>query len=198
MISPLYTIGHSNHSSDAFMNLLKIHKITALADVRSTPYSRHQPQFNREHLQNKVQQVDINYVYLGEELGARSKNQNCYHLGKVQFDLLAREPSFLQGFERVRKGMENHRVALMCAEKDPLECHRTILIGRHFSQQGIELLHILADGTLEKHENTEKRLLLLFNLPEGDLFNSRDKMLEEAYNLQADRIAFVDKNTQQV
>lgn len=198
MISPLYTIGHSNHSIDAFMNLLKIHKITALADVRSTPYSRHQPQFNREHLQNNLQQVDIDYVYLGEELGARSKNQNCYHLGKVQFHLLAREPSFLQGVERVRKGMENHRIALMCAEKDPLECHRTILIGRHFSQQGIELLHILADGTLEKHENTEKRLLLLLNLPEGDLFNSRDKMIEEAYDLQANRIAFVDKNTQQV
>jgi uncharacterized protein (DUF488 family) len=198
MISPLYTIGHSNHSIDAFMNLLKIHKITALVDVRSTPYSRHQPQFNREHLQQNLRQGGINYVYLGEELGARSKNQDCYRFGKVQFDLLAREPKFLEGVERVRKGMENHRVTLMCAEKDPIECHRTILVGRHFSQQGVELLHILADGTIEKHENTERRLLLLFNLPEGDLFNSRDRMIEEAYTLQAHHIAFVNKKTLQM
>lgn len=123
----IYTVGHSNHSIEAFISLLQKHGITALADVRSHPYSRHHPQFNRETLQRALRKVDINYVFLGKELGARSENPKCYRNGKVQYGLLAREPSFQEGLARLRKGMESHRIAMMCAEKEPLDCHRTIL-----------------------------------------------------------------------
>lgn len=191
----LYTIGHSTHSIEAFLNLLQLHGITALVDVRSHPYSRYNPQFNREKLQSSLSSLDIAYVFLGKELGARSENPNCYRNGKVQFDLLALEPQFDIGLERVRKGMEKYRIAIVCAEKDPLECHRTILVGRHLNDQGVKLAHILSDGKIEYHCDTEKRLLLMHGLSEGDLFTSRAEMLSDAYGRQSRRIAYEEQIT---
>lgn len=189
----IYTVGHSNHSIETFISLLQKQGITALADVRSHPYSRHQPQFNRETLQRALRKADINYVFLGKELGARSENPKCYRNGKVQYGLLAREPSFQEGLARLRKGMESHRIAMMCAEKEPLDCHRTILVGYRLREQGIDVAHILSNGEMETREETEKRLLALLKLPEFDMFRSREEILAEAYALQSQRIAYEDK-----
>jgi uncharacterized protein (DUF488 family) len=195
MNSLLYTIGHSTHTIDSFINLLQIHGITAIVDVRSHPYSRYNPQFNREKLQLSLSNFNISYVFLGKELGARSENPQCYRNGKVQFDLLALEPQFIDGLERVRKGMEKYRIALMCAEKDPVECHRTILVGRHLNEQGIKLAHILADGKLEYHPDTEKRLLSLYGLSDEDLFINRAEMLADAYGRQSRQMAYEEQIT---
>jgi uncharacterized protein (DUF488 family) len=195
MNSLLYTIGHSTHTMDSFINLLQIHGITAIVDVRSHPYSRYNPQFNRETLQLSLSTHGIAYVFLGKELGARSENPGCYRNGKVQFDLLALEPQFTDGLERVRKGMGKYCIALMCAEKDPLECHRTILVGRHLNDQGIKLAHILADGKVEYHYDAEKRLLLMHGLSEEDLFITRAEVLADAYGRQSRQIAYEEQIT---
>lgn len=192
MTSCIYTFGHSNHTAEAFVSLLRQHGVTAVADVRSQPYSRLHPQFNREPLKAMLQREGFSYVFLGKELGARSEDPACYRQGKLQFSLLARHPLFLQGLERLRKGMESHAIAIMCAERDPLNCHRTILVSRQLRELGIPVMDILADGALESHEQVEKRLLALTKLPDGDLFRTRDECIAEAYGKQGERISYED------
>ncbi|MFO1429169.1 MAG: DUF488 domain-containing protein [Candidatus Competibacteraceae bacterium] len=122
----LYTIGHSNHEITAFIGLLQQHGITALGDVRSHPYSRYVPHYSREPLKATLANAGIAYVFLGKQLGARSDNPACYNKGRVQYDRLAQEESFSEGIMRVMHGMNRHCIALMCAEKDPIACHRAM------------------------------------------------------------------------
>ncbi|SPF49997.1 conserved hypothetical protein [Candidatus Sulfopaludibacter sp. SbA4] len=186
----VFTIGHSTHSLEQFIALLQQHGITAVADVRSNPFSRYNPQFNREQLEKILPDCGIAYRFLGEELGARSDDPACYEGGKVQYDRLAKTPVFKSGIERVRSGMKNYRIVLMCAEKEPLECHRAILVARHLVALGISVQHIHADGSLESHDAAIERLAVLLNLPESDLFRSHEDVLEDAYRLQGNRIAY--------
>jgi len=139
----LYTIGHSTHSTEKFVELLSEHSITAVCDVRSSPYSKYNPQFNRETIQKDLKGYGISYVFLGKELGPRSDDPSCYKEGKVQYHKLAEADSFRHGLERIKKGMQSYRIALMCSEKDPVTCHRTILICRHLRPDEIEIRHIL-------------------------------------------------------
>jgi uncharacterized protein (DUF488 family) len=193
MKSTLYTIGHSNHSIVAFIDLLRQYGVTALGDVRSHPYSRYAPQFSRDALKTSLAEAGITYVFLGKELGARSPNPACYRQGKVQYDRLALEPSFADGLERVRQGMERFCLALMCAEKDPLDCHRALLVARRLYETGIAVSHIRADEPLESQQDMESRLLALCKLPEGDMFKERDEFLTEAYAIQGERVAYQDE-----
>src|SRR5258707_92198 len=128
MTDTIYTIGHSTHPIEQFVTLLKSVSITAVSDVRSRPYSRMNPQFNREPLKATLRAEGIKYVFLGKELGARSDDQSCYRNGQLQYDLLAGTELFRQGIERMKEGARSFRIALMCAEKEPLDCHRTILV----------------------------------------------------------------------
>ena len=186
----VFTIGHSTHEIERFLEFLRAHGITAVGDVRSNPYSRMNPQYNREPLKAVLTAAGIAYVFLGRELGARSDDPSCYQAGKVQYDRLARTPLFLEGLERVREGMARYRLALMCAEKEPLECHRGILVSRHLDAAGIGVQHILADGSLESHTAAIERLRDQLNLPESDLFRTPQEVLEDAYRLQGERIAY--------
>lgn len=191
------TIGHSTHPVEIFVKLLHQHGVTAVADVRSMPYSRANPQFNRETLESSLKQGGIAYVFLGLELGARSDDPSCYEKGRVQYDRLARTDLFREGLERVLKGAQSFRVALMCAEKEPLECHRTLLVSRALASQGVSVSHILADGCIEPHAVAMKRLIGLVGLPNTDLFRSNDELIEAACAIQEERIAYTKKDAQQ-
>ena len=174
------------------MDLLRLHGITAIADVRSSPYSRMNPQFSRDSFSNLLTACEIAYVFLGRELGARSKDRSCYSQGKVQYDLLARTHLFQAGLDRVIHGMRTHRVALLCAEKDPLTCHRAILVCRHLVTRGVVVRHIIKDGRIENHEVALSRLLAEHGLPERDLFRNRSEMIEQAYLERGDKISYAD------
>lgn len=187
------TVGHSTHSLDAFVALLKQHVVTALADVRSSPYSRFNPQFNREVLAQSLIACGIRYVFLGRELGARSSDRSCYDKGRVQYARLAHTELFRSGIDRVVRGASEYRIALMCAEKEPLECHRTLLVARALEELGVTVEHILADGRLESHDVAMERLLDVLGLPHEDLFRSRDELMAEALELQEARVAYVDE-----
>jgi len=195
MSQPIYTIGHSTHPVNLLVSLLEQHEITAVADVRSKPYSRVNPQYNRESLQTSLKKARISYAFLGEELGARSQDSECYINGKVQYDRLATTPLFRQGLERLVKGMETFKIALLCAEKDPLTCHRTLLVARHLVRRGVEVQHIHATGKLESHDEAMVRLLRELGLPEHDLFRSGDEILAEAYRRRGEEIAYVAPRT---
>ena len=192
MTDALYTIGHSTHSAREMIDLLRLHGITAVADVRSSPYSRMNPQFNRDSFSDLLGDCEIAYVFLGRELGARSKDQSCYSQGKVQYDLLARTDLFQAGLDRVTLGMKTHRVALLCAEKDPLTCHRAILVCRHLVTRGVVVRHILEDGRIETHEEALSRLLVEHGLPERDLFRDRSEIIEQAYSERGDKISYAE------
>ncbi len=191
--NPVFTIGHSTHALPAFIALLQKHGITALADVRSAPYSRFNPQFNRETLSKALAVYQIKYAFLGEELGARSKDPSCYENGRVQYQRLAKTSVFKEGLERVTRGSAEYTIALMCAERDPLECHRTLLVARALAEQGVSVLHILSDGRAEPHELTMQRLLDVVDLPRQDLFRSKEELMTEALVKQEERIAYVDE-----
>ena len=116
----VFTIGHSNHSLEVFIALLRHHEITALADVRSAPFSRFSPQFNKTSLEKETKSHSIKYVFLGREFGARPKDSSLYESGQVQFERLKDTTLFRRGVERVIQGAKKYTIALMCAEKDPL------------------------------------------------------------------------------
>ena len=186
----LFTIGHSIHSVERFVDLLKMHGVTALCDVRSSPYSRYTPQFNRESLKDELVEHCIIYLYLGSELGPRSSDPTCYENGKVQYNRLAGKDFFQQGLGRLRKGMTTHRIALMCAEKDPLTCHRMLLICRNLRGDDILIRHILEDGSLEDNRDTEKRLMKQLKIDPADLCSTEADQIQRAYDLQGEKVAY--------
>lgn len=181
MAATVYTVGHSNHGIDRFLGLLQAGAITAVADVRSVPYSRRMPHFCKADLQARLEAAGLVYVFLGEQLGARPKDPACYRDGRVDYDLIAITETFKAGLARVERGAARFRLALLCAEREPLDCHRSLLVARHLTARGAEIRHILADGSLEPHGATETRLLAQMNLATGDLFADRSDLLAEAY-----------------
>jgi uncharacterized protein (DUF488 family) len=200
----IYTVGHSNHAIEHFLGLLQAQGITLLADVRSTPYSRFNPQFRRDALLTALQKVGIEYLFLGEELGARSKDRSCYDdQGRVSYRKLAASELFRQGIERLLAASKTHRVAIMCAEKDPLDCHRTILVTRELvskgprplsireSERGVSVAHILATGDIESHDDAMARLRGKLKIDSENLFGDADSN-EQAYELRGRQIAYVD------
>lgn len=203
-IHPIFTIGHSNMDAAAFVKLLQQHKIQTIADVRSSPYSQYTPQFNREMLQATLKQNGIGYVFLGDELGARRSEREVYENGQAVYERIATTTLFKSGLERVLSGAQKFRIALMCAEKDPLTCHRTILVCRNLKRAaelhsagsggGIEIQHIHSDGHLESHADAEKRLLVTLKFPAEDFFRSQQEILDEAYALQGKKIAFTEES----
>ncbi len=193
----VYTIGHSNHDQRTFVGLLRAHAVTAVADVRSRPYSGYNPQFDREVLQRALLRDGIRYAFLGAELGARSSDPACYDRGVIQFERLAQTREFGRGLDRITSGAQQYRVALMCAEKEPLECHRTILVARELRRRGVEVTHIHADGALELHEEALRRLARMLGVREEEqhLFRSAQDLTDDLYRMQEKRIAYeVDAN----
>lgn len=186
----IYTVGHSNHAIEKFLDLVRRHNITAIADVRSTPFSRRNPQFNSRNLAASLEACGIAYVSLGQELGARSDDPSCYEGGRVQYRRLAQTPLFKQGIERVLAGTERYRVALMCAEKEPLDCHRTLLVSRALETRGATITHILADGTLEPNQTTLLRLVKKTGLAKHDLFIDPAQLINEACSIHEQKIAY--------
>lgn len=189
MGAELFTVGHSTLEISAFIALLKENEITAIADVRSSPYSRFSPQYNMDTLRRALLDNKIQYVFLGEELGARREEPECYVDDVANYELIARTEAFSRGLNRLRRGMQSHRIALLCAEKDPLTCHRTILICRQFREE-CSIVHIIDHGVVENQAAAESRLLKLTGLPERALFDDRDAYIAEAYEKQGNEIAY--------
>ena len=193
--NPILTIGHSTHNLDAFIELLQKNHVNVLADVRSSPYSRFIPHFNRDSLANALKAYGIEYLFMGDELGGRSTDPACYEAGRIRYDRVAATESFQSGLEHVVRGSAKNRIALMCAEKEPLDCHRTLLVAQALDERSIKVAHIHANGELETHNEAMDRLLKQFNLqPEGELFLTREDLIAEAVDRQTKRVAFVDEN----
>lgn len=195
MSSKILTVGHSNYELDAFISLLKRNGVEAIADVRSSPYSRFATQFNSDALKEALRDAGIAYVFLGKELGARSDDDCCYVDDVVSYSRLSKTELFRSGIDRLVSGSEKYRIAAMCSEKEPTECHRTILVSRVLAKQGVEVGHILADGSVETHEQTMLRLLDILDLPKYDLLMDTAALIEAAYEQREKQIAYRRKRT---
>ena len=183
----IFSIGHSTHAYERFLELVRQAGVTAIADVRSAPFSRRAPQFNQDALRQALRRDGLAYVYLGEALGGRPAARRYYHDGVVDYERMADSAAFRRGLERLLDGARTYRIALMCSEQEPLDCHRCLLIGRALSGDGVAVRHILADGAVLDHAEAEARLMALEGREGGDLFLSRGELLAHAYRRRARR-----------
>ncbi len=194
MTDSVLTIGHSTHKLEVVLELLSAHEVTAIADVRSQPYSRLSPQFSREPLKAELQKLGIAYVFLGKELGARPQDPTCYKQGKVQYRELAKTEMFKEGLQRLVTGSKASRIALLCAESEPLLCHRSLLVARELEARCVPVSHILANGNIESHNQTVVRLLDSWKMYGDDLFRTTEELVDDAYARQEEKVAYVDED----
>jgi len=188
----IWTIGHSSLGMDAFISLLKASGIEAVADVRSSPWSRHTPQFNREPLKASLNAAGIAYAWLGQELGGRPSEPRYYCDGVADYRLMRQAPSFAAGLDRVTTGIETYRIALMCAEKHPLSCHRCLLVGRALHESARPVVHLLHDGGSLTQTDVEEQLLLLAGRDGADLFAPHQERVDAAYWARNRKKAFAE------
>ncbi len=189
----VFTIGHSTLSYEKFLELLRRASITAVADVRTAPYSRHFPQFNRDTLRSELLLDNIAYVFLGDELGGRPKDKQFFCDGVADYEKMALTANFAKGLRRVVDGAKKYRIAMMCSEHDPLECHRCLLVGRALHERGVAVRHILFDGGEASQADLEERILDSSGHGDGDLFEGPEMRLAAAYRKQASKVAYSER-----
>jgi uncharacterized protein (DUF488 family) len=192
----VYTVGHSNHEIGHFLGLLEAWGVDCVVDVRSTAASRFSPQYNKNRLAASLKEKRIAYLHLPEEFGARRKSPNELTEGKVDFIKVRKSPEFRSGVERLKEGVrKGYTIALMCAEADPLECHRFSMIAVDLEDKGFEVLHILKDKTIVPNHELEQELLKKYKkkILTSGLFDSAQTLkerLEAAYTLQNREIGY--------
>ncbi len=186
------TIGHSTHSWERFLALLRSANVTAVADVRTSPYSRLYPHFNRDDLRHELRSDGISYVFLGKELGGRPNERRFYCDGVADYEKMAQASEFKKGLDRVIEGAKKYRIALMCSERDPLDCHRCLLVGRALAQRGIRVRHILDSGNVVSQDEIEDKLLEVSGRNTDDFFAPPAERLAAAYRERARKVAFAE------
>lgn len=184
----LFSIGHSNHTLETFLGLLKQHQIEVLVDARSHPYSKFAPHFDAEPLKKEVTGVGIKYIFLGKELGGRPNGDEFYDAdGHVLYSRVAESPLFLEGITRLETGVTKYRVALLCSEEDPSACHRRLLVGRVLATRGVLLDHIRGDGRIqteaelqaeEERRRTDGQIEFFEKLPQEKAWRSIQSVLQ--------------------
>ena len=193
----IYTIGYATKPITTFTEQLRKYRINAIADIRSVPYSKAFHEYHQENIAAYLKKQNIHYVYLGEELGPRSKEISHYNQhGQVQFNRLMQSALFHKGIDRLIEGLKKgYSIALMCAEKDPATCHRSLLVAHflvhHLSNTStFTVSHIDHQGNIEDQTHLEERLVHIHNVSE-DLFMSESERLQTAYDQQCKQYAYI-------
>jgi Protein of unknown function, DUF488 len=186
----LFTIGHSNIPAERFIALLRGAGVDAIADVRSIPASRFCPWFSAKNLAPLLAGANVVYVFFGEELGGRPRNPSLYCHGVADYEAMAQRPGFRADIDRLLAMARERCLCLMCSERDPLDCHRCLLVARALAARGVSIGHILHNGEIESHPATERRLLKAAG-EDGDLFvTGQDERLAAAYRRRARAVAY--------
>jgi uncharacterized protein (DUF488 family) len=185
----IFTIGYAGNTSAMLLDTLVLHGITVLADIRSVPYSKANPGFDRDAIRNATKARGLRYLFMGDQLGARPSDRRLYSAGRVNFDRVIVSSEFQAGLARLASGRREHRIALMCAEKEPLTCHRALLVGEQLQAQGIPVEHITGRGRVESHAQAMLRLPGLVGSSLRDLFSSQEEQVKNALQAQLLAIA---------
>jgi uncharacterized protein (DUF488 family) len=194
----IYTVGHSNHPIDFFIELIQEYKVDCIIDVRSVAASKYNPQFNKEDLKKSLAKVGIKYSHFEEEFGARQKDPDLLDEdGQVDFEKVRKFWLFKNGVEKLWKGVEHGlTMSLMCSEGEPLDCHRFSMIAIQLEKEGFDIKHIMKDKTLKSNADLEAQLLKKYEkkIPHPDIFNpdlTVDDQLKVAYHLKNKEIGFI-------
>jgi uncharacterized protein (DUF488 family) len=172
----IFTIGHSNHTVETFLNLLTDSRIEVVVDVRSAPYSSYSPHFNAENVRKALESREIEYLFLGDVLGGKPQGEGFLDAdGCVLYDHVAETSKFQQGIRQLIDRIQTHRVALLCAEEDPTNCHRRLLIGRVLGERGVKLLHIRGDGRVESEEEIAEEERFRKTKGQRNLFGAEER-----------------------
>jgi uncharacterized protein (DUF488 family) len=186
----LFSIGHSNIPAERFIALQRAAGVTVVADVRSTPFSRFCPWFSAKNLAPLLAEAGIAYSSYGAELGGRPRDPALYRDGIADFEAMARQPEFHAGLDRLVGEAGRGRLCMMCSEREPLECHRCLLLARALAARGLNVGHILHDGAIEPHAVTEQRLLALDGEGDSLFVTGQQERLAAAYSRQARAVAY--------
>jgi uncharacterized protein (DUF488 family) len=186
----LFSIGHSNIPAERFTGLLRHAGVNAIADVRSTPFSRRFPWFSSKNLATTLAQHGIAYLAYGEALGGRPRDAALYRDGVADYEAMARQRDFHIALDRLTAEGPQRCVCLMCAEREPLDCHRCLLVARALAERGLTIGHILHDGTVEPHAATEQRILALTGASDDLFVTGQDERLAAAYRRRARTAAY--------
>ena len=190
----LFSVGHSNMAAERLLAILQAVGADAVADVRSVPFSRFFPFFSANNLRPGLAQAGFGYVSYGERLGGRPRDAGLYRDGVADYELMARTPEFQAALDDLQREAAHRRLCLMCAEREPLDCHRCLLLARALAPRGLRIGHILYDGSVEPHATTEQRLLAL-DATESDLFApGQQDRLAAAYRRRAHAVAYRAKS----
>lgn len=196
-MNSIYTVGHSTHELIYFLKLLQMHHINCLVDVRSVAASSYNPQYNKDTLSVFLKNNDITYLHFPKEFGARQTAKDLLdNSGQLDFEKVQHAPHFKQGVERLKQGItKGYTIALMCAESEPLDCHRFAMVSTALVRNGMDVLHIMKDGSVRTHQELEKDLIKKYEkkLPQPDIFTTTitlHEQLKVAYKLQNKDIAF--------
>jgi uncharacterized protein (DUF488 family) len=194
----LFTVGHSNISIERFIALLQQAGVTAIADVRSVPLSRRFPWFSKNNLAKNLPREAIDYTAMGEVFGGRPRDERLFRDGVADYEAMAQEPRYQDALARLMTDAERSRICLMCAEREPLDCHRCLLVARSLAERGVTVGHILHDGAIEPHAAIERRLIAFAG--EGcDLFaHGQRERLAAAYRRRAHAVAYRRKENDAV
>ena len=190
-MNKIYTIGSSIQTLDEFISLLKKYDINAVADVRSVPYSQHTPQYNKEILNKTLKEKSIYYLDFSKEFGARRNEEDAYTNNRVDFKKVIKLPEFIHGIERIDAGIsKGYKIALLCTEKNPLDCHRFSLVSKAINEKlSVNIDHILFNGEIINQYDLEKKMLNDFGF-ENDFFDDYKALLEKAYEKVIDKVAY--------
>lgn len=186
------SIGHSTLDYEQFAARLNAAGVTAIADVRTSPFSRNFAHFNRDVLKDALARDGIAYVFLGKELGGRPKGDEYYTDGIADYEKMAKSDMFRKGLERVEQGARKYRIAMMCSERSPLDCHRCLLVGRALAERGVTVRHLLPDGETVAQPEIEEQLLAMAGKHHDDMFASPAERLNDAYKERARKVAFAE------
>lgn len=196
----IYTLGHSNYPFDKFIEILKKYDINCVVDIRSTPYSKYNTQYNKEFLHETLKNLGYTYIYMADEFGAKRKTKVSYNdEGYADFDKVILEDEFKRGIERLKVGCsKNYKIVLLGAMQEPIRCHRAILLGKELIKAGFDVKHIMHEGDLKVQSELEEQLLEKYfedrnQLTIDSLFGnaiSREDMIKEGYKLANKEIGY--------
>lgn len=192
----LFTIGYSGLNSEAFADLLIKNNVDVVCDVRSTPYSSYKPDFSRGPFRAFLNKFGIKYAFMGDQLGARPADRSCYDGGQATYERISASEPFKAGLNRLRSGVGQLNLALVCSERDPLECHRAVLVCRNLYDLHPHIKHIHCDGSVETQQEFDERLVSFQNLTPPPLLQRPgdwERAVALAYERQGDGIAYRER-----
>ena len=200
----VYAIGHSNYPFEKLVDMLRKYNINCVVDIRQTPYSKYNIQYNKEVFSENLKQHGFTYIYMGKEFGATRQERSSYTpKGYADFEKAVKEDIFIEGVKRLKKGCSmGYKIVLLGAMQEPIRCHRAIMVGRQLVKEGFDVKYIMHEGHIENQENIEEALLdkyfddrnqlsidsLLGNAP------NRQDMIDQGYKLANKEIGYRTEN----